>query len=80
MDYDDGDKEGLSGYELDRVTVFSPADFLNPRAWYCDIPIIHPVDVLGWRVGLRVFLESFGFDISVSLVARRGFQRLSLYS
>ena len=42
-DYDDGDKEELSGHELARVMVPSPADFLDPLVWYCDFSIIHPL-------------------------------------
>ena len=46
--------------------VFSPADSFDPRVRYSDFPTISHMGMPSWRVGPRVFLESFGFDIPVS--------------
>ena len=61
--FSDGDSADYTGFELAPLLDFSENDFYDPRLWFYDFSVIHPMEIPAFRRACLTYVESFGLDL-----------------
>ena len=61
--FSDGDSADYTGFELAPLLDFSENDFYDPRLWFCDFSVIHPMEIPAFRRACLTYVEGFGLDL-----------------
>ncbi len=70
--FSDGDSADYTGFELAPLLDFSENDFYDPRLWFYDFSVIHPMEIPAFHRAYLTYVESFGLDLPPNLVQRSG--------
>ena len=72
VQFDDGDSADYAGHELAPLLDLSETDFYDPRLWFYDFSVVHPLDIPAFRRALLGYVEGFGFDLPPTWCAPGG--------
>ena len=61
--FSDGDSADYTGFELAPLLDFSENDFYDPRLWFYDFSVIHPMEIPAFRRACLTYVEGFGLDL-----------------